>query len=142
MEPEMKFNGKTRAEWLALQRRGGGLGQPTDAEINTAVWWFEERDRTEQADRQKQIIAALQKKHKPHWSQTPTFWVSVAVLIVALLSWRFPVEPKPPIQDDKLVLSRTNFVLAPTNLPPAMPVSSKTSPPAPVAIQGTNHLAN
>ena len=33
---------------------------------------------------------AVQKLRRPHWSLTPTFWITLAILIVALLSWLFP----------------------------------------------------
>jgi hypothetical protein len=68
-------------------------------------------------------VALSRQTHKAHWSLPWTFWVTVGVLIVSLailiiaaLSWQFPKTP--PIPNDKPAPLATNFVSIPTNLPP------------------------
>jgi hypothetical protein len=77
----------------------------------------------------RKIVDAIQKLEKPHWTLTPTFWislgilvVSVIILIVAVLAWRFPKNEQ-PIPNGKPSLSSSNSVARPTNLPSAKPAT-------------------
>lgn len=95
-------------------------------------------------------LAEREKRHfnrlsKPHWTLTPTFWITVGVLIislailtVAVLSWLFPKTP--PTPNDKPAISTTSSVSAPTNLPLAKAATQQTSPPAIYTMPGTNIL--
>jgi hypothetical protein len=74
---------------------------------------------------------------KPHWSLPWTFWISLAILIVAILAWLFPHE-KQQTPNDKPAISKTSSAPTPINLPPAKGATQQTSPPAPALIQGTN----
>jgi hypothetical protein len=76
------------------------------------------------------LIKGLAALRKPHWTQTPTFWITVAILVVALLSWLFPRTP--PTLNEKPAISSANSAPAPTNLPPVPAPTNKTSQPVSV----------
>jgi hypothetical protein len=82
----------------------------------------------------EEVKNEVAKPEKPHWTLTPNFWVSVAVLavsvvslVIIILSWRYPVESANPAE--RRVILMTNFVSIPTNLPPAKPAIQATSSP-------------
>jgi hypothetical protein len=97
------------------------------------------------SERQRRHFKHLSNAAKPHWTLTPTFWISVGVLIVslailtvAMLSWLFPKTP--PIPNDKPAISMTNFVSIPTNSPQTKATTNQTLPPAIYTMPGTNIL--
>lgn len=108
--------------------------------------------RTAVSERQKRHFKHLSRPVEPHWTVLPSFkilkWtffltiavliVSVAILAVSVLNWLFPKTP--PIPNDRPAISMTNFVLAPTNLPPAKAAIQQASSPAIYTTLHTNIL--
>jgi len=76
---EKSHLGKTRSEWLILQSRGGGFGEPSDAEIRKAVLWFEEDDRREEDQRFQTQLDDSRRGQR----QT-VFWARIAAGLAAL----------------------------------------------------------
>jgi hypothetical protein len=77
---------------------------------------------------------------KPHWTITPTFYMTIVIFIVAILAWLFPREPMKktapifqPVQSNPATLIYTP--MPPTNaaLPqPVLPPAGQISPPVSV----------
>lgn len=96
------------------------------------------------AERERRQFEQL---HKPHWSLPWTFWVTVAVLIVAILAWLFPrtVEKETsPLGQGAYSNPATLFYTATpqtnaTQPQPKSPIAPQTSPPAIYAMPSTNH---
>lgn len=53
-----------------------------------------ERHHQEALNAMGALKGSVQQLENPHWTLTPTFWVSFVILLVAVLSWLFPREPK------------------------------------------------
>ena len=90
-----------------------------------------------------QLIEELK---EPHLIERRGFWISFWVLIVAaltliiaLLSWRFPIEPSIPSGTPAILT--TNSVAAPTSLPPVKPAIQAASQFVPPTQSGTNQIA-
>jgi hypothetical protein len=76
-------------------------------------------------------IRLSEAERQPHWSLTPTFWVSVAVLIVAILAWIFPrSNDKPPIPIVAIPPATASFQAPQSNSPVVTPATNKISLPA------------
>jgi hypothetical protein len=87
--PEKTHQGKTRSEWLRLQRRGGGFGEPSDAEIYKAVLWFEEDDRKERSEQiehlksgQTDLKRSVDRLANPHW----VLWATLVATAIAAIA--------------------------------------------------------
>jgi hypothetical protein len=94
----------------------------------------------------QKLHSAVQKLQTPHWTLTPTFWISVGILIVSLailtvavLGWLYPVEKKPKIPVAGPANKAANSLPQELKSPPVSVAGQQTSPPAPAVIRGTNH---
>lgn len=97
-------------------------------------------------------LAERERRHfnrlsKPHWTLTPTFLITVGILIialatlvVALLSWLFPRTPHSPV--GKPEISMTNSALAPTNSLPMTAAGQSGSPRGGHTTWSTSSLRN
>ena len=112
---EKSHLGKTRSEWLILQSRGGGFGQPSDAEIRRAVFWFDEDDRREEATRFQTQLDDSRRGQK----QT-IFWARVAAglaflaVVVGVLQYLDSRHSAIPLPVGALAPSYTNQMPTPT----------------------------
>lgn len=100
----MDLGDKARDIFLVV--RQGRLGEKTDKDLEDMMVTMREfrdvqlspgSDRAIEAIENEILrrkldkqISAIQHLRKPHWSLTPTFWITLAILIVAILSWLFP----------------------------------------------------
>jgi hypothetical protein len=90
---EKTFEGKTRADWLALRGKGGMLGCPEEKDINRALLWFEEDDKKTTAEREdRRFQVRLDESRRQSSASRRIAWLalavaagSVAVSIVALV---------------------------------------------------------
>jgi hypothetical protein len=99
-------------------------------------------------DRHKELKVAVDGLRKPHWTLTPTFWISlgilvasVAILIVALSSWLWPLDKQSPPSGISS-LSIPYFAATPTNLPPAPTPTQQVSPHESYAPATNNQSTN
>lgn len=98
---------------------------------------------------QNNLHTAVKKLHKGHWTLTPTFAVSLVILIVTVLAWLFPREPlkrnSPISQPAQSNLATLPYISTlPTNAvtpQSASPTSPQTLPVESGATQGTNQAA-
>lgn len=142
----MDHNEQERAYQKAVDAiRSNALGEKSDDELAQMQTILFDRHRQDvfssPAAPLIEIITneiSRRKLSKPHWTLTPTFWISLAILVVALLAWLFPRTPQTP--NGKPVISATNFAPAPTSSPPATITTQQTSPPAILQPQNTNHV--
>ena len=100
----MDLGDKAREIFLVV--RQGRLGEKSDKDLEdmaVTVRQFRDvqlspgSDRAIEAIENEMIrrrldkqISSIQALRKPHWSLTPTFWITLAIFIVAILSWLFP----------------------------------------------------
>jgi hypothetical protein len=131
-EAELSSMIKALASWQASGGPGSQFAAPAIDAIQK-VLALKQKERHHEGEMvasraaTQEVVKALGRLERPHWTLTPTFWisvgilvVSVVILIVAVLAWRFPKNEQ-PIPNDKLLPSNSNSVARPTNLPPAKP---------------------
>ena len=120
--------GQFRFEAVEERKRRAVLKAETDARVRHEAL----------LEASRQVSESLKRLEKTHWPLTPTFWVTVVILIVGILTWLFPKEPKKersptdaPVRSNSAILTYT--ATPQTNSPKSplgLPVAGKTSPPA------------
>jgi hypothetical protein len=125
---EKLYKGKTHAEWLTFQGKGGKLGCPSELELHEAFLWFEAEDkktRFEAEERRFQTQLDAAKRHG-WWTRLIAGLaaaLSAGSLVVAILALN--KQPQPFVQSPP-TLSPVPVLPLPqtTNSVPAIPAKA------------------
>jgi hypothetical protein len=117
---EKTFEGKTRAEWLSFQGKGGKLGCPTEVDIHRAMLWFQAEDKKAQIEiEERRFQTQLDEAKRQGLLTRRVAWlalvVSAGALAVSMLKHDTPTLPQSvptPQQMPPSASQRTNAVPA------------------------------